>query len=417
MNSEREPDTYVIQRVSFGDKPAGTIATAALRKTAEMAATEYPQAAKTIIKNTYMDDIINSAGNKEETKSLTTDIEKEEGGFQVKYWTLSREFNQDYDTQTLPNERDSSTEKVLGVVWGLIKDQFYFRVRLNSSPKKKKLRSEPDLSVEQSPENVPEPLTKRMILSQVNGIYDQLGLAEKFKSEWLQIFRHLFDMENISFNRYIKPSNAVGEPSLVIFSDGSQEAYGACAYVRWEMPENTFESELLMSKNRLTPVKKMSIDRIELRGAVLNKRLKAFIEKESRYHFVEFYHPVDSQIVQAMIQKESYGFNVFAGTRIGEIQEKTEPSDWYWMDGELNIADWLTLGKKPDELDIGSVWQKGPEFLKLPTLMQKTTQLQEALKVLSSEDIEKAEQFWIRDAQKQLKQNMSDEFKTHMPYN
>lgn len=37
MDTKKEPDTYVIQRVSFGDRPLGTIATVALRKTAEMA--------------------------------------------------------------------------------------------------------------------------------------------------------------------------------------------------------------------------------------------------------------------------------------------------------------------------------------------------------------------------------------------
>ena len=31
MDTTREPDTYIIQRVSFGDKPSGTIATVALR--------------------------------------------------------------------------------------------------------------------------------------------------------------------------------------------------------------------------------------------------------------------------------------------------------------------------------------------------------------------------------------------------
>lgn len=30
------------------------------------------------------------------------------------------------------------------------------------------------------------------------------------------------------------PDNAEGDPVLfVIFSDGSQQAYGACAYIRW----------------------------------------------------------------------------------------------------------------------------------------------------------------------------------------
>ena len=56
---------------------------------------------------------------------------------------------------------------------------------------------------------------------------------------------------------------------------------------------------------------------------VLNKRLKAFVEKECRYRFQRTYHIVDSQIVHAMMQKHSYGFNTFAATRIGKIQEGT----------------------------------------------------------------------------------------------
>ena len=86
----------------------------------------------------------------------------------------------------------------------------------------------------------------------------------------------------------------------------------------------------------------MSIDKIELYGAVLNKRLKSFVDKECRYSFQKCYHIVDSQIVHCMTQKNSYGFNTFAATRIGEIQEGTNVEDWYWCDSEHNIADWLT---------------------------------------------------------------------------
>ena len=75
MNIKRPPDTYVIQRDSFGDKPSGTIATVALRKTAEMGQHKYPKAAKVIEENTYMDDVIESVADKEQAKNLTKDIE------------------------------------------------------------------------------------------------------------------------------------------------------------------------------------------------------------------------------------------------------------------------------------------------------------------------------------------------------
>ena len=66
-----------------------------------------------------------------------------------------------------------------------------------------------------------------------------------------------------------------------------------------------------------------------------------------------------------MIQKDSYGFNTFVALHIGEIQEATNPSDWYWVDGKLNISDWLTRGKSPKELSEDSLWQRGPDFLRL----------------------------------------------------
>ena len=67
-----------------------------------------------------------------------------------------------------------------------------------------------------------------------------------------------------------------------------------------------------------------------------------------------------------MIQKNSYGFNTFAATRIGEIQERTSQTDWYLVESEHNIADCLTRGKKPSGIGLESTWQKGPEFLKQP---------------------------------------------------
>ena len=110
----------------------------------------------------------------------------------------------------------------------------------------------------------------------------------------------------------------------------------------------------------------MSINRIELCGVVLSKRLKSFIDKECRYTFEKCYYVVDSQIVHAMIQKSSYAFNTFAATRIGEIQGGTNIEDWYWYESKFNIADWLTRGKKPSEISLHSDWQEGPIFLKQP---------------------------------------------------
>ena len=43
-NVTRDPDSYVMTSVSFGDKPAGNIAITALNKTAEMSESDFPEA-------------------------------------------------------------------------------------------------------------------------------------------------------------------------------------------------------------------------------------------------------------------------------------------------------------------------------------------------------------------------------------
>jgi hypothetical protein len=358
---------------------------------------EHYPAAAIVLNNTYMDDILDSVCDEENSKNAMKEVEAvtEKGGFQIIGWTVSQiQVNeQQVNECRIPMHSETEGEKVLGVQWNPKDDYLYFTAKLNFSPKKRKIRTGPNLQVDQIPVGVPVALTKRMVLSQLNSIYDPFGLAspftivakilmrklwatdvnvgwddpipEKLRNEWLEFFRDLFEMEKIQFVRCMKPDGAT-DPILILFSDGSSNAYGTCAYVRWKMPNGTFECRLIAAKNRLAPLRTITIVRIELCGAVLAKRLRAFIEKETRYKFLACYHIVDSEIVRAMIQKESYGFNTFAATRVGEIQAGTDPLEWYWVDGILNIADWTTRGKKPSELGAKSRWQCGPAFLTSP---------------------------------------------------
>ena len=71
MEVDREPDKYMMNRVSFGDKPAGSIATLALRKTAEEFKEQYPRAAEVILTNTYVDDMLDNFDHTQEALQTT----------------------------------------------------------------------------------------------------------------------------------------------------------------------------------------------------------------------------------------------------------------------------------------------------------------------------------------------------------
>ena len=234
--------------------------------------------------------------------------------------------------------------------------------------------------------------TKRACLSTIYSIYDPLGLLapvtvaakiilrkvwahrphiqwddtlpREIQGEWDSFRDSLIHVPELEFQRSLKPNNGTS-PVLIILSDGSKQAYGAVAYLRWKTTNGYF-SKIITAKSRIAPLKIIDTVRLELCGAVLNCRLYAFIKKEMPDVPVErVYHLVDSEIVKAMINKESYGFSSFAANRIGEIHRNSEQSNWYWIDGDLNIADIVTRPVHASELHEGSVWQNGPEFLKL----------------------------------------------------
>ena len=104
FNTQREPDVYVKRVLTFGDTPAPAMAQTALRKTAEEKRDEYPEAAETLTKNSYMDDI----DTVKQAEKLTQDIDKvhESGGFALKGWTSKKAFT---ETQNL--ERGFTTPR------------------------------------------------------------------------------------------------------------------------------------------------------------------------------------------------------------------------------------------------------------------------------------------------------------------
>lgn len=101
-------------------------------------------------------------------------------------------------------------------------------------------------------------MTKRALLSQVARFYDPIGFAAAFlirakiglqelwqlgidwdeeplpavRSKWLDLFKEIQELDKIGFKRCLVPSEIPELPVLCVFSDASQEAFGACAYIR-----------------------------------------------------------------------------------------------------------------------------------------------------------------------------------------
>lgn len=74
--------------------------------------------------------------------------------------------------------------------------------------------------------------------------------------------------------------DATRDPVLVMFSDSSPMAFGACVHVEWDMESFPIVSQLLLAKYRIAPMRKPTIPRLEQCYAVLSSRLRIILEKQ-----------------------------------------------------------------------------------------------------------------------------------------
>ena len=92
--------------------------------------------------------------------------------------------------------------------------------------------------------------------------------------------------------------------SLLVFSDASEKAYGTCAYLVNIYKDGTVECKLIAAKARVAPLKRLSIPRLELMGAVIAVCLAETLVKEleTPIHRIIFWS--DSAIVRVTMAPE-----------------------------------------------------------------------------------------------------------------
>lgn len=128
--------------------------------------------------------------------------------------------------------------------------------------------------------------------------------------------------------------------------------------------DDVYIVKFITAKSRVAHLKQLTIPRLELQVAVLASRLAKSIPEESRIHFGNVYFFTDSTITLALIESPSRSFKPFVSSRVGEIQSYTDPSQWRHIPGEDNVADDLSQRITVNELS--GRCMKGPEFLRLP---------------------------------------------------
>ena len=84
----------------------------------------------------------------------------------------------------LPNAVKGTEATALGLGYDVEKDYLYVRGSINLSRKIQKMYTGPDLNKSEVSQNVPNPLTKRIVMSQLMAVFDSCGLVALFRRTW-----------------------------------------------------------------------------------------------------------------------------------------------------------------------------------------------------------------------------------------
>lgn len=363
---------YRLNTVTYGTASAPYLSIRCVRQLALDCSD--PEIARIILENMYVDDLLMGDDNKSHLSYLCKQVSDvlNSGCLPLRKWVFN---SPEVASDSILNENskelmldENQSNKTLGLGWLNYSDQFHFTTKIKSDTCK---------------------ITKRFILSVVSQIYDPLGLLSPIvivakallqklwlcKTGWdeplppdVLVCWHKFVHSLIDLHKLRIPRHVIGNSSdrieLHVFTDASQTAYGACAFIRSVNSNDDVTVRLLCSKTRVAPLKPVTIPRLELCGALIGARLQSKIIKSMHINFDRIIMWTDSTIVLGWLRMSPHSLKVFVQNRIVEINDLMAGKGiWCHVDGKSNPADLLSRGTSLAELSSSNLWWRGPDFL------------------------------------------------------
>ena len=115
-----------------------------------------------------------------------------------------------------------------------------------------------------------------------------------------------------------------------------------------------------MAKNRIAPLKTITMPKLELMGALIGTRLLNYIE--SNINVSNAFIWMDSQIVLSWLETTK-PLGTFVRNRVQEIKEIAGKYTWYYCPTTSNPADLLSRGTDYNKIQQNDLWFKGPSWI------------------------------------------------------
>ncbi|UYV79711.1 hypothetical protein LAZ67_18000374 [Cordylochernes scorpioides] len=363
---------YQHKRVVFGVTSSPFLLAATLKLHLE----QYEREVIPLLKCMYMDNCVNSVTSLEEAQVFqqqSIDL-LSPAGFNLREWQMGG-----------PGIVNGENISVLGMKWDTADDTLTISDKLMMTPTYKSLDQENDAEIE----NQTHKLTKRIMLSEAHAVFDPLGLFSPFtivpkiilqqcwKSElkWDQpvpedIVKKFVEWQSqipellsVRIPRWVM-RDGFEQPSLHVFCDASQDAYATCIYLR-TVKNKEVNVQLIASKSRVAPKKKLTIPRLELMscliGSRLTKQVMKIISESIAIPETNIWFWTDSSTALRWIQNEK-PWATFVRNRVNEICSISKKENWHHVSGVNNPADLPSRGSSVKKL-LEHKWWEGPSFL------------------------------------------------------
>lgn len=365
-----------LNTVTYGTNCAPFLATRCLIQLANESSSSHPLASQCLIKQTYVDDVLGGSNNFSEFCELQKQLIDLLGsaGFSLHKWVFNLEpkFSRDVkckDNQICNIHVDESLNKVLGISWKALSDEFC----ICGFPHEEYV--------------VP---TKRNVLSHIAKLFDPLGfigpivilgkilmqkiwaakldwdssLTEELVKEWNNFANNISNLKDLQVPRLLyDPINEIKSFEIHGFSDASMKAYGACVYLRTIYCNNQVSCKLMCSKSRVAPLKVVTLPRLELCGFLLLARLCHKLISIVDINLSRVVLWTDSKIVLCWLNSTPDRWTTFVSNRVSEIQELTSNFQLHHVSSADNPADHISRGLDPVALSHCEPWWNGPRFL------------------------------------------------------
>jgi hypothetical protein len=394
-STDQPMKTYISTVMLFGPTSSPFTSQYVKNMNAKKWIDKYPDAARTLMDYTYMDDVLTSEPTVE--KALLVANQCIEICDAINWKLIAFQSNSKELLESLPpnavkqeaiplpeTEAESKVAKVLGCQWNTTEDCFQFKLENHLFIKLVK-------DFDQKP-------TKRDQASTLARIYDVLGLISHFTirgrillqrswenkigwdetipdaavKDWKTWLEQIKDIAKLKFPRRFTKLDGLSDAEdvhLHIFSDAGGEAFGAVAYLVIKAKGRT-ESSIVMAKAKVTPLRLKTetavkeMPRLELMAALIAARLSKTITDAIKNVTLRRSFWCDSEVVLRWILNPNQKLIKYAIGPIEELLELTERNEWKFVPTELNVADLCTKMRRFDFSCNNSVWMKGPQFIR-----------------------------------------------------